>query len=108
MSVIVLGPNPLLRIGQQIIVIGRIRSRPQQLLLIPRNKLKVGLPTQSERLALPVKTFHTCQSCIYIERITPHFITQHTFSFVRGKLQLTSWREGEEWCIFWRELSVLV
>jgi hypothetical protein len=33
MSVIVLGPNPLLRIGQQTIVIGRIRSRPQQLLI---------------------------------------------------------------------------
>jgi hypothetical protein len=55
MSVIVLGPNPLLRIGQRTIVIGRIRSRPQQLLLRPRIKLKVGLPTQSERSALPVK-----------------------------------------------------
>jgi hypothetical protein len=43
MSVIVLGPNPLLRIGQQTIIIGRIRSRPQQLLLRPRIKLKVGL-----------------------------------------------------------------
>jgi hypothetical protein len=55
MSVIVLGPNPLLRIGQQTIVIGRIRSRPQQLLLRPRNIIKVGLPTQSEKSALPVK-----------------------------------------------------
>jgi hypothetical protein len=44
-SVIVLGPNPLLRIGQQTIVIGRIRSWPQQLLLRPRNIIKVGLPT---------------------------------------------------------------
>jgi hypothetical protein len=67
MSVIVLGPNPLLRIGQWTIVIGRIRSQPQQLLLRPRNKLKVGLPTQSERSDLPVKTLHTCQSCIHRE-----------------------------------------
>jgi hypothetical protein len=51
MSVIVLGPNPLLRIGHRTIVIGRIRSRPQQLLLRPIIKLKVGLPTQSERSA---------------------------------------------------------
>jgi hypothetical protein len=67
MSVIVLGPNPLLRIGQQTIVIGRIRSRPQQLLLRPKNIIKVGLPTQSEKSALPVKTLHTCQTCIYRE-----------------------------------------
>jgi hypothetical protein len=55
MSVIVLGPNPLLRIGQQTIIISRIRSRPQQLLLKPRNIIKVGLPTQIEKSALPVK-----------------------------------------------------
>jgi hypothetical protein len=67
MSVIVLGPNPLLHIGHRTIVIGRIRSRPQQLLLRPINKLKVGLLTQCERSALPVKTLHTCQSCIYRE-----------------------------------------
>jgi hypothetical protein len=67
MSVIVLRPNPLLRIGQRTIVIGRIRSQPQQLLLRPKIKLKVGLPIQSERSALPEKTFHTCQSCIYRE-----------------------------------------
>jgi hypothetical protein len=72
MSVIVLGPNPLLRIGHQTIIMGRIRSQPQQLLLRPRINLKVGLPTQSERSALPVKPFHTCQSCIY-RRLAPHF-----------------------------------
>jgi hypothetical protein len=77
MSVIVLGPNPLLRIGQWTIVIGRIRSRPQQLLLRPRNKLKVGLPTQSERSALPVKTLHTCQSCIYREASASLYHTTH-------------------------------
>ena len=77
MSVIVLGPNPLLQIGQQTIVIGRIRSRPQQLLLRPKNKLKVGLPTQRERSALPVKTLHTCQSCIYREASTSLYHTTH-------------------------------
>jgi hypothetical protein len=55
MSVIVLGPNPLLRIGKQTIVIGRIRSRPQQLLLRPINIIKVGLPTQNEKSTLPMK-----------------------------------------------------
>jgi hypothetical protein len=77
MSVILLGPNPLLRIGQQTIIIGRIRSRPQQLLLRPRIKLKVGLPTQSERSALPVKTLHTCHSCIYIEASASLYHTTH-------------------------------
>jgi hypothetical protein len=43
MSVIVIGPNPLLRIGQKTIVIGRIRSQPQQILKRPRNIIKVGL-----------------------------------------------------------------
>jgi hypothetical protein len=77
MSVIVLGPNPLLRIGQRIIVIGRIRSRPPKLLLRPRNIIKVGLPTQSERSALPVKTLHTCQSCIYREASASLYHTTH-------------------------------
>jgi hypothetical protein len=88
MSVIVLGPNPLLRIGHRTIVIGRIRSRPQQLLLRPRIKLKVGLPTQSERSALPVKPFHTCQSCIYREASASLYHTTHLLIFLRGKLQL--------------------
>jgi hypothetical protein len=51
MSVIVIGPNPLLQIGQKTIVIGRIRSRPQQILKGPRNIIKVGLPTQFEKSA---------------------------------------------------------
>jgi hypothetical protein len=86
MSVIVLGPNPLLRIGQQTIVIGRIRSRPQQLLLRPRNIIKVGLPTQSERSALPVKTLHTCQSCIYREASASLYHTTHLLIFERQVL----------------------
>jgi hypothetical protein len=59
MSVIVIGPNPLLRIGQQTIIIGRVRSRPQQLIRRPRNITKVGLPTQLEKSALPVKRHFT-------------------------------------------------
>jgi hypothetical protein len=59
MSVIVIGPNPLMRIGQKTIVIGRIRSRPQQILKRPRNIIKVGLPTQFEKLALPMKRHFT-------------------------------------------------
>jgi hypothetical protein len=65
MSVIVLGQNPLLWIGQRTIVIGRIRSRPQQLLLRPRNIIKVGLPSQSKKSALPVKRhFIRAKTCI--------------------------------------------
>ena len=53
------GPNPLLQIGQKIIVVGRIRSRPQKILKRPRNIIKVGLPTQIEKSALPVKRHFT-------------------------------------------------
>jgi hypothetical protein len=59
MSVIVIGPNPLLRIGQKTIVIDKIRSRPQQMLKKPRNIIKVGLPTQFEKSALPMKRHFT-------------------------------------------------
>jgi hypothetical protein len=59
MSVTVIGPNPLLQIGQKAIIIGRIRSRPQQLIKRPRNIIKVGLPTQFEKSALPVKRHFT-------------------------------------------------
>jgi hypothetical protein len=65
MSDVVIGPNPLLRIGQKTIVIGRIRSRPQQLIKRPRNIIKVGLPTQIEKSALPVKRHFTrARTCI--------------------------------------------
>jgi hypothetical protein len=65
MSDIVIGPNPLLRIGQKTIVIGRIRSRPQQLIKRPKNIIKVGLPTQIEKSALPVKRHFTrARTCI--------------------------------------------
>jgi hypothetical protein len=65
MSVIVIGPNPLLWIGQQTIIIGRIRSRPQQLIKRPKNIIKVGLPTQIEKSALPMKRHFTrARTCI--------------------------------------------
>jgi hypothetical protein len=65
MSDVVIGPNPLLRIGQKTSVLGRIRSRPQQLIKRPRNIIKVGLPTQIEKSALPVKRHFTrARTCI--------------------------------------------
>jgi hypothetical protein len=42
MSVIVLGPNPLLRIGHRTIVIGRIRSRPQAVIIEDPELIKGG------------------------------------------------------------------
>ena len=57
---IVIGSNPLLRIGQKTIVIGRIRIQPHQLIKRPRNIIKVSLPTQIEKSALPVKRHFTC------------------------------------------------
>jgi hypothetical protein len=75
------GPNPLLRIGQNVIVIGRIRSQPQ-------NILKVIITTQAEKSALPVKRhFHTCQTCINKEASTS---LRHTLtcSFERQVLEL--------------------
>jgi hypothetical protein len=59
MLAIVIGPKPLLQIGQMIIIIGRIRSRPQQILKRPQKILKVVITTQLERSALPVKRHFT-------------------------------------------------
>ena len=58
------GPNPLLRIGQKIIVIGRIRSRPQKILKRPQNILKVVITTQFEESTLPVKRHFTRASLV--------------------------------------------
>ena len=52
MSAIVKGPNPLLRIGHNVIVIGKRRSRAQ-------NIIKVVITTQFEKSALPVKRHFT-------------------------------------------------
>jgi hypothetical protein len=64
MSAIVIGPNPLLRIGQMIIITGRIRSSPQQMLKRPQKILKVVITTQLEKSALPVKRHFTRASLI--------------------------------------------
>jgi hypothetical protein len=65
MSTIVKGPNPLLRIGHNIIVIGKRRSRPQNISKRPQNIIKVVITTHKKKSALPVKRhFHTCQTCI--------------------------------------------
>jgi hypothetical protein len=64
MSAIVIGPNPLLRIGQMIIIIGRIKSRPQQILKRPQNILKVVITTQFEKSALLVKRHFTRASLV--------------------------------------------
>jgi hypothetical protein len=78
MSVIVLGPNSLLQIGQQTIIIGRIRSRSQQLIKRPRNIIKVGLPTQIEKSApASEETLHTCQNLYKYRRLAPHLNTTH-------------------------------
>jgi hypothetical protein len=59
MLAIVKGPNPLLRIGHNVIVIGRKKSRPQNILKRPRNIIKVVITTQFEKLVLPVKRHFT-------------------------------------------------
>jgi hypothetical protein len=59
MSAIVKGPNPLLRIGHNVIVIGRKRSQPQNILKRPRNIIKVVITTQFEKSTLPVKRHFT-------------------------------------------------
>jgi hypothetical protein len=101
-------PNLLLRIGQNIIVIGRRRSQPQNILKRPHNILKVVITTQIEKSALPVKRhFHMCQTCINKEASTS---LRHTLtcSFERqvSKLQLEK-RERER-RILGRGLSVFV
>jgi hypothetical protein len=96
------GPNPLLRIGQKIIVIGRIRSRPQKILKRPQNIIKVVITTQLEK-----STLHTCRSCINKEasaslRHTTHLLIE------RQILDLQLEKEEREWRIFGRGSSVLV
>jgi hypothetical protein len=115
MSVIVIGPNPLLQIGQKKIVIGRIRSLPQQILKRPRNIIKVGLPTQSEKSALLVKRHFTRARLVYIRRLAPHIDIQLTFSFEK-EVQICYRRRRRErvahiwertFCISLRDLLAL-
>jgi hypothetical protein len=88
-------PNPLLWIGQNIIVIGRIRSQAQNILKRPQNILKVVLTTQIEKSALLVKRhLHTCQSCINKEASTSF---RHTLTCsLRSKFRSCSWRRERE------------
>jgi hypothetical protein len=95
MSAIVKGPNPLLRIGHNVIVIGRKRSRPQNISKRPRNIIKVVITTQKKKSALPVKGHsHTCQSCINKEASAS---LRHTLtcSFERQVSELQLERERE-------------
>jgi hypothetical protein len=59
MSAIVKGPNPLLWIGHNVIVIGKRRSRPQNIFKRPQNIIKVVTTTQFEKSAMPVKRHFT-------------------------------------------------
>jgi hypothetical protein len=95
MSAIVKGPNPLLRIGHNIIVIGKRRSRPQNISKRPRNIIKVVITTQEKKSALPVKGHsHTCQSCINKEASAK---LRHTLTCsLKDKFRSCSWRRERE------------
>jgi hypothetical protein len=95
MSAIVKGPNPLLRIGHYIIVIGKRRSRPQNISKRPRNIIKVVITTQEKKSALPMKGHsHTCQSCINNEASAS---LRHTLTCsLRDKFRSCSWRRERE------------
>ena len=105
MSAIVKGPNPLLRIGHNVIVIGKRRSRPH-------NIIKVVITIQFEKSALPVKRHFTHARLVYIERPAPHFDKQLTCSFWEASFDLpVGEREksgasfGEDF-LYWFELSL--
>jgi hypothetical protein len=108
MSAIVKGPNPLLRIGHNIIVIGKRRSRPQNISKRPQNIIKVVITTQEKKLALPVKGHsHMFQSCIKKEASAS---LRHTLtcSFERQVSELQLEKRERERHIFRRGLSVFV
>ena len=95
MSDIVKGPNPLLWIGHNVIVIGRKRSQPQNISKRPQNIIKVVITTQKKKSALPVKRhFHTCQNCINKEASAS---LRHTLTCsLRDKFRSYSWRRERE------------
>ena len=85
-----------MRIGQNIIVIGRIRSQPHNILKRPQNILKVVITTHKKKSALPVKRhLHTCQSCINKEA-NASFIHTLTCSFEEKVLELQLEKRGRE------------
>jgi hypothetical protein len=59
MSVIVKGPNPLLQIGHNVIVIDKRRIQPQNIFKRPHNIIKLVITTQFEKSALPVNKHFT-------------------------------------------------
>ena len=59
MLAIVKGPNPLLWIGHNIIVIGKRRNPPQNISKRPWNIIKVVITTHIKKSALPVKRHFT-------------------------------------------------
>jgi hypothetical protein len=81
-------PNTLLRIGKTLIVIGRMRSRPQ-------NILKVVITTQNKKSALPMKRhLHPhMPDCINKEASTS-FV--HTHSLVHQSTSLELQLEKKE------------
>jgi hypothetical protein len=95
MSAIVIRPNPLLWIGHNVIIIGRKRSRPQNISKRPRNIIKVVITTQEKKSALPVKGHsHTCQSCISKEASAS---LRHTLTCsLRDKFRSCNWRRERE------------
>jgi hypothetical protein len=107
MSAIVKGPNPLLRIGHNVIVIGRKRSRSQNISKRPQNIIKVVITTQEKKLALPVKGHsHTCQSCMNKKASAS---LKHTLTCsLKDKFRSCSWRRERERHIFERGIYVLV
>jgi hypothetical protein len=95
MLAIVKGPNPLLRIGHNVIVIGRKRSRSHNISKRPRNIIKVVITTQKKKSALPMKGHsHTCHSCINKEASAS--LRHRLTCSLRDKFQSYSWRRERE------------
>jgi hypothetical protein len=97
------GPNPLLWIGHNIIVIGKRRSRPQ-------NIVKVVITTQKKNSALPMKRhFYMSQICINKEASAS---LRHTHLFIErqvSELQLEKRERGVslgEYFLYLFELSL--
>jgi hypothetical protein len=88
-------PNSLLWIGHNVIVIGKRRSRPQNISKRPHNIIKVVITTQKKKSALPVKRhFHTCHICIIKEASAS---LRHTLTCsLRDNFQSCNWRRERE------------
>jgi hypothetical protein len=89
------GPNPLLWIGHNVIVINKRRSQPHNILKRPQNIIKMVITTQKKKSALPVKRhFQMCQTCINKEASAS---LRHTLTCsLRDKFRSCSWRRERE------------